>query len=131
MVILNIMEVLNNTAFLVLILLTALGGAWHTADRAGAMTNLLPSTEQSMRGPVSFGLIVLLQGLFGGQGFTDTPHKLKNLFKYDIIKFVALYMIAFSGTQDIEEAFFVLLAFLTLMQLIRTPEERKNHPYLI
>ena len=125
------MELLNNNIFLVIVMAGALGGAWHTADRKGAMANLLPSTERSMKGPVSFGLIVLLQGLFGGQGFTDTPSKLKNVFKYDIIKFIALYIIAFSGTQDIEEAFFILLAFLALMQLIRTPRERESHPYLI
>jgi hypothetical protein len=125
------MELLNNNIFLVIVMAGALGGAWHTADRKGAIPNFLPSAEKSMKGPVSFGLLVLLQALFGGQGFTDTPGKLKNMFKYDIIKFIALYIIAFSGTQDIEEAFFVLLAFLTLMQLIRTPKERESHPYLI
>jgi hypothetical protein len=125
------MELLNNNIFLVIVMAGALGGAWHTADRKGAIPNFLPSAEKSMKGPVSFGLLVLLQALFGGQGFTDTPGKLKNMFKYDIIKFIALYIIAFSGTQDLEEAFFVLLAFLSLMQLIRTPKERESHPYLI
>jgi hypothetical protein len=125
------MELLNNNIFLVIVMVGALGGAWHTADRKGAIPNFLPSAEKSMKGPVSFGLLVLLQALFGGQGFTDTPGKLKNMFKYDIIKFIALYIIAFSGTQDLEEAFFVLLAFLALMQLIRTPKERESHPYLI
>jgi hypothetical protein len=131
MVILNIMELFDSNIFLVIVLVGALGGAWHTADRKGAVPNFLPSAEKSMKGPVSFGLLVLLQALFGGQGFTDTPSKLKHMFKWDVVKFIALYAIAFSGTQDIEESFFVLLAFLALMQLIRTPEERKEHPYLI
>jgi len=125
------MELFSNNVFLTMVLAGALGGAWHTADRIGASPNIFVGTEQAMKGPVSFGLIVLIQGLFGGQGFTDTPGKLKNMFKYDVVKFFVLYIIAFSGTQDIEEAFFILLAFLAFMQLIRTPAERKAHPYLI
>ena len=84
-----------------------------------------------MKGPVGFGLIVLLQALFGGQGFTDTPKAVTTFFKNDFFKFAALYIIVFSGTQDIEESFFILVAFLTTMQLLRTAKERKKHPYLI
>lgn len=105
-------------------------GAYFTADSGGGI-NFVPRLEGGMKGPVGFGLIVLLQALFGGQGFTDTPKSVKKLFKNDWFKFLALYIIVFSGTQDIEESFFILVAFLTSMQLLRTNKERKEHPYLI
>ena len=108
----------------------SLVGAYITADSGGGI-NFAPRLEGGMKGPVGFGLIVLLQALFGGQGFTDTPKAVTTFFKNDFFKFAALYIIVFSGTQDIEESFFILVAFLTTMQLLRTAKERKKHPYLI
>tara|TARA_R110002074_G_scaffold122218_5_gene256879 strand:+ start:2445 stop:2822 length:378 start_codon:yes stop_codon:yes gene_type:complete len=124
------MKLSNNSPFLASTVLMAIIGAYVTADKGGGI-NLFKASETHMKGPVSFGLIVLLQALFGGQGFTDTPEIMKKLFKHDLMKVVALYLIAFSGTQDIEESLFVIIGFLAFMQLIRTEEERKKHPYLV
>tara|TARA_R110002074_G_scaffold134675_1_gene278854 strand:- start:1557 stop:1922 length:366 start_codon:yes stop_codon:yes gene_type:complete len=112
------------------ILIASLSGAYITADKGGGF-NLAPTFEGGLKGPVWFGMIVLLQALFGGQGFTDTPESLANLFKKDWVKFLVLYLICFSGTQDLEESFFILISFLAFIQLCRTPKERKDHPYLV
>ena len=112
------------------ILVSSLAGAYITADKGWGL-NMLPRFEGGLKGPVSFGMIVLLQALFGGQGFTDTPERLQNLFKKDWVKFLVLYLICFSGTQDLEESFFILIAFLSFIQLWRTPKERQEHPYLV
>ena len=120
---------MNNSVLAITCILSIIG-AYITADSGGGI-NFAPRLEGGMKGPVGFGLIVLIQALFGGQGFTDTPSRVKGLFKSDWFKFAALYIIVFSGTQDIEESFFILVAFLTTMQLLRTGKEREKHPYLI
>lgn len=120
---------MNNFVLAITCVLSILG-AYFTADSGGGI-NFVPRLEGGMKGPVGFGLIVLLQGLFGGQGFTDTPKRVKDLFKKDWVKFLTLYLIVFSGTQDIEESFFILVGFLTSMQLLRNKKEREKHPYLI
>jgi hypothetical protein len=119
-----------NNSVLAITCILSLVGAYITADSGGGI-NFVPRLEGGMKGPVGFGIIVLIQALFGGQGFTDTPSAVTKLFKNDFFKFAALYIIVFSGTQDIEESFFILVAFLTTMQLLRTTKERKEHPYLI
>ena len=124
------MKLVNNSPFLASLVLFSVIGAYVTADQGGGV-NFFKGSESSLKGPVSFGLIVLIQALFGGQGFTDTPSRLKKLFKHDMVKLLALYLIAFSGTQDIEESLFIVVGFLAMMQLIRTTEEKKEHPYLI
>ena len=94
-------------------------------------TNLLPSIQLGMKESHSFGAIIILQALFGGNGLTDTPIALKNFFKKPLVKFMLLFLIAFGGTQDIERSFLLVVAFLFLMQLLRNEEERKKHKYLI
>lgn len=107
-------------------LITALVGSYLYAK-----PDVFPSVEIAMKDSYTFGIIVVLQALFGGEGLTETPKKLKEIFKNKFAKFVLLFLIAFSGTQDIEQALFIVLSFLILMQLFRTKEERKKHPYLI
>jgi hypothetical protein len=39
--------------------------------------------------------------------------------------------VSFLASADIENAIFLALLFLGLIQLMRTKEERKRHPYLL
>ena len=84
---------MNNFVLAITCVLSILG-AYFTADSGGGI-NFVPRLEGGLKGPVGFGLIVLLQALFGGQGFTDTPKRVKDLFKKDWIKFLTLYLIVF------------------------------------
>ena len=121
---------MQDNVILIPFLIASIFGAWITSDKGGGL-NFFTDFERSMQGPFNFGIIVLLQALFGGKGFTDTPKKMTKFFEHPVVKFLALYIIAFSGTQDVEESAFIVIAFLITMQLLRNKSEREKHPYLI
>ena len=83
-------------------------------------------TEKTIKAqPILFTLIILYQGLFSGNAI-KIPQNLRNLFNNKVFRFISLMAIAFSATQDIEYALISTVLFLTVMYLIKTPEERKT-----
>jgi len=87
-------------------------------------------TERTIKSqPILFTLIILYQGLFSGNAI-QIPENLRSLFNNKIFKFVSLMAIAFSATQDIEYALISTTLFLTVMYLIKTPEERKTQGFI-
>lgn len=100
----------------------------------GVSGDLFKGLEQQMNAPLAMSTIVLCQALFGSQGFTDPPQKLLSIFKAKYgwaVRLTALTLMAYGATQQIEVAASTVIIFLVLMQLLRTPEERKAHPWLI
>lgn len=108
------------------LLVAAITGAYKTLE-----TDYFGGVESQLRASVNFGILVLVQALFGGRGLTDTPASLDKILANKFVKFLALFLITFSGTRDIETSIFIVVAFLCAMQLLRTKEERKKHPYLV
>lgn len=83
-------------------------------------------TEKAIKSqPILFTLIILYQGLFSGNAI-KIPENLRALFNNKVFRFVSLMAIAFSATQDIEYALISTVIFLTVMYVIKTPEERKT-----
>lgn len=117
---------MDNNVLLVLLAIGSLIGAYQTMD-----ADYFGGLETQMKASVSFGILVLVQALFGGRGFTDIPSNVENILSNDFVKFLALFMVTFSGTQDIEASVFIVIGFLSIMQLLRNKEERDKHPYLI
>jgi len=108
------------------LLVAAMAGAYKTFEK-----DYFGGFETQLKASVSFGILVLIQALFGGRGLTDVPARMDKILDNKFVKFLALFLITFSGTQDIEASVFIVVAFLSAMQLLRTREERKKHPYLI
>jgi len=79
--------------------------------------------ERTLKLPVIFSIVILYQGLFGGSSM-QTPVRLRNAFKSRTVRFLSLLMVAISATGDVEYAVVATLAFLTLVYLIKTEEER-------
>ena len=75
--------------------------------------------------PILFTLIILYQGLFSGNAI-KIPENLRAFFNNKVFRFASLMAIAFSATQDIEYALISTVIFLTIMYVIKTPEERKT-----
>ena len=101
---------------------------------AGLDGDLFRGLEKQINAPLAMSTVVLCQALFGPQGFTDPPQRLLSLFrnKYGwIVRLVALTAMAYGATQQVEVAASTVIIFLVVMQLLRTPEERKKHPWLI
>ena len=74
---------------------------------------------------VLFSLIVMYQGLFGGLSIKNPPKMITKFADNDVFKFITLIAIAFTASKDIEIAIVSVIAFVILINLARTPEERK------
>ena len=102
----------------------------HQALKKSNNGTFINKIEKQFNIPYVFAFIVLVQALFGAQGFRP-PQRLVSMFEIPVVRFIALFLIVTSGTKDIEVTIFTVASFLLMMQLLRTPEERKEHPYLI
>jgi hypothetical protein len=76
--------------------------------------------------PVMFTLIVITQGCFGGNGVVQTPEAVTKLFKSQYIRFLFVFLIAYTATSDIETAAVSTLVFFIILHLLRTKEEKKQ-----
>ena len=93
----------------------------------GPMSNQTEKTIKSQ--PILFTLIILYQGLFSGNAI-KIPENLRAFFNNKVFRFASLMAIAFSATQDIEYALISTMVFLTIMYIIKTPEERKTQGFI-
>ena len=97
---------------------------------SGFLGPLSNQTEKTIRSqPILFTLIILYQGLFSGNAI-KIPERLRVLFDNNIFRFVSLMLIAFSATKDIEYALISTVIFLSVMYVIKTPEERKTQGFI-
>jgi len=99
-------------------------------------TDLLhPNFDKYMSMPTIFTFIVLFQGCFGGNGVAQTPAALTNILQghklSPLFRFIFCFLIGYTATSDIETAAIVTVAFFAFLHLIRTPEERKEVPFLV
>lgn len=123
---------LQNTHFLLSLLLVSLVGSFYTSKRGYDLgINILTKIEKTMGNWFFFGLIILLQAVLGGKGLTNTPKSIDKFFENPLVRYIALFLISFTATSNIENSLFIVLGFVAIMQLLRTPEERKKTPYLI
>ena len=83
-------------------------------------------TEQVIKAqPILFSLIILYQGLFSVNAI-KIPTRIKELFNNKTFRFLSVWLIAFSATQDIEYSLIATVIFLLTIYALKTPEERKE-----
>lgn len=87
--------------------------------------------ENIVNAPAIYGVIVLLQTMFGAPGITEKPKIFNRIQESVVAKFIALYVIAFAVVRDFEDAVFIMIMFLALIQLLRSKEEREAHPNIL
>lgn len=88
-------------------------------------------TENIVNAPAIYGIIMLLQTVFGAPGITEKPKILDNIQNNKIAKFVALLLLSFAIVRDFEDAVFVTAFFLAITQLLRSKEEREKNPNIL
>jgi len=79
--------------------------------------------------PIIFSLIILYQGLFSGNAI-NIPSRLKSMFNSQTFRFLSLMLIALSATSDIEYALASVIIFLTIIYVMKTPEEREKTGFI-
>lgn len=79
--------------------------------------------------PLVFSLIIMYQGLFAPNAIV-IPERLEKLFGNKVFRLVSLMAIAFGATGDIEYALASTVIFLSVMYLLKTPEERRRTGFI-
>ena len=92
---------------------------------------VLDPVEKQLQAAAGLGIIAFIQTFLGGKKLVDHPQKIENFLESSAGRFIMLYVTLFAMTSDFEIAFFVTMAYLIFVHILRTPEERKKNPYLI
>jgi len=90
--------------------------------------NYAARLENRVRAPLVLGIISLL--LTRTSSVTTPPARLTALMQKPIARVFFVLCLSFLASPDIEDAIFLSLLFLGLIQLLRTKEERAAHPYI-
>lgn len=88
-----------------------------------------PMINAYAKTPFVMGVLTLL--LTRTSLLTEPPSRLKSFMQSTFMRFVLLLLVSYISTGDIENAIFLAMLFLGLIQLIRTKDERERHPYVL
>jgi len=123
---------MNTNFALTTVLLSSIYGSYHMS-KTGRGIKFFTNAETTIKGIRFFGFMVMYETIFGRNesGLIEMPDRLSAFLNKDPVKVVSLFAISFASTKDIEQSFFITLAFLAFVHLWRTPEERLEHPYVI
>lgn len=91
--------------------------------------NYNPMIDAYAKTPFVIGVLTLL--LTRTSLLTEPPSRLKSLMQSSVARFVLLLVVSYISTGDIENAVFLALLFLGLIQFLRTKDERERHPYIL
>ena len=116
----------QNTYFLILLSILSVAGV--TMHRS---FNYLPKTSKYIDSALFYGVIILFHSVFGTSGVTDKPAILDKLMTMTWFKFFTLVLVTYAAVRDIEDTIFMSVLFLSLVQLMRTKEERRQHPNIL
>jgi hypothetical protein len=120
------MKFLQDTAVLVPLVIGSIYGAVKLSA-----TNFYPSIDNTLNQNMIYGIIVMIHAMFGIKPISELPSRTQSVTSNTWFKLLTLIIISFSATRDFEDAIFVLIAFLGIVQLMRTKEERSKYPYII
>lgn len=109
-----------------------LGAAvWMLMQGGMQMTDRFNSLEALMRRPIALGLIGVMASMMMGAGAVNLPMRLRSLLSRPEVRFLVIALVGFAGSGDIETAVIGTLFIGVVMQLLRTPAERKETPFMI
>lgn len=120
------MTILQNTNFLIPIVIATIYGASRISG-----TNFYPKIDNIFNQTTIYGIVIMMHAMFGISPISEVPERTKSITSSVWFKLISLLILSFSATRDFEDAVLVLVAFLGLVQLLRTKEERKKYPYII
>ena len=117
----------QKTSHLVLLLVASL----VAQKKLASLPRVFKGVEKTLALPASVGLIFLIQGVYGAKGIIETPKTIEDVFTYPGVRFIMLTLIAYTGTKRVGTAILMVISFLLSVQLLRTPQERERHPYIM
>ena len=120
------MKFLQDTNILVPMVAASIYGAVKVSNM-----NFYPRVDNILNQTTLYGIIIMMHAMFGINPISEVPERTKSITGSVWFKLISLLILSFSATRDFEDAVLVLIAFLGLVQLLRTKEERKKYPYII
>jgi hypothetical protein len=111
----------TNTNLIALFVIAAVGFLMHRG------VNYIPKFDAKFISSI----ILLNFAIFGPQETIKKPEIINKLMKNKLFKAASVISIVLITVGDVENAVFALIAFLSLIQLLRTKEERKKYPYIV
>jgi len=103
-------------------------GILKTRGMGGSNVNFFPGVEKGFRRPLILGILSLL--LTRTSAVTEPPARLTAIMKTLPARIFFVFTLSFLASPDVENAIFLSLLFLGVIQLLRTKEERERHPYI-
>lgn len=91
--------------------------------------NYNPALASRIKQPLAIGILSLL--LTRTSSVTEPPALFRRIMSTAPMRFLLVLCVSFLASADIENAIFLSLLFLGLLQLMRNKEERKSHPFFI
>tara|TARA_B110000285_G_C15141855_1_gene631322 strand:- start:174 stop:467 length:294 start_codon:yes stop_codon:yes gene_type:complete len=79
---------------------------------------------------VAFTLVVMYQAIFVGASTVEVPERLRVISTNVFFRIFTLFAIAFTATKDVEVSVLSVALFIAMINIIKTPEERKNRVLL-
>ena len=76
--------------------------------------------------PMLFSMLVMCQGLLGGFGLIQVPERVLKFFSNPLSRFLIISCISYTATKDARTALMSAAILLSVMHLLRTPEEKKQ-----
>jgi len=120
------MQFLQDTKVLVPMVVASIYGTVKVSNM-----NFYPRVDEILNQTTVYGIIIMMHAMFGINPISEVPERIKMITSNAWFKLMSLLVLSFSATRDFEDAVLVLAAFLGLVQLLRTKEERKKYPYII
>ena len=99
-----------------------------TVLRLIKLPNIGKKYEYLLNAPIIFSLLVIFQGIFGGNSIKIIPKKLLNLFENPWFRMMGMFLIAYTATLEIEMAMLSTMIFIIFINILRSEEERKQFP---
>lgn len=103
----------------------------HLFHMLGVRGDILQGMESTMNAPVANSLMLLFMNVLASRAITEPPARLLRMLSYSGVRMAILALVAYGATQQLEVAISTVVVFLSMMQLMRTPEERARHRMLI
>lgn len=76
--------------------------------------------------PITMAFLMLFQLLIADNSIVEQPIVIKEMFENVIFKVFFVFLIAYTGTRDVEAALLSTVGFIIILNMLRTKEERKS-----
>ena len=81
--------------------------------------------------PYSFTLYSASNSLIKDSDVIELPENIKKIFETYQFKYLVLFLCVFYFTRNAVTTGFIVLSIALCIQYLRSPKERKTHPYLL